>query len=83
MDYSQIVASQIISADTSFRNENEFYEVMGQKGFPRLREAYRTIREIFEQTRRRIRPALKRLLRGNSTPANVHSFDPSPTKAVS
>ena len=45
MDYSQILASQNISTAPKFRNEDEYYEVMGQNVLTQARMEFRTLKE--------------------------------------
>jgi len=43
MDYSQILASQLIRKDTWIDNEDEFYSTFSLDGFVKLRGAFRKL----------------------------------------
>ena len=72
MDYSQILASQKIGTVARFRNEDEYYETMGQNVVTQAHLAYRTLKERMKRSQQRIPAFISSLLRRNKAPANVH-----------
>ena len=49
MDYSQILASQMMRNETWTQNENEFYGSMSFKGFAKMRALHRRLKAILRR----------------------------------
>lgn len=72
MDYSQILASQKIGNVPRFRNEDDYYETMGQNVLTEVSMACRTLKQRILHSRPSTAIFVSSLLRRNKAPANVH-----------
>jgi hypothetical protein len=52
MDYSQILASQLIRQDTRIDDEEAFYEMLSLDGFAKLRGAFQKVKSLLGQSAR-------------------------------